>query len=246
MNRYRLALIVAVSVFVLCLAAMQVQAAGTNYIKGMVYNDTDKDGMWDATEVGVPGLTVDLTTAAGDPVASLATNHNGWFNFTNLADGQYIVYVDLPPGYAFSSAPNIAVTLDGAYGHACFYVYVVQRPPFAPRTIGYWKNHEDAIKPLLPITLGNTKITTVDQAVYILSQKEGPSNGIVKLRAQLLAARLDIAAGADGSAIWGRISEADALLAAYDTASWGSLSKAQQQYVLSLKDVFDAFNNSGE
>lgn len=124
-------------------------------------------------------------------------------------------------------------------------------------TIGFWKTHAgftgknpDRVTPLLPQWLGtaggakSVQVTTASQAVTILSMELGvPSNGITKLYAQLLAAKLNIANGADGSAVAGTIAAADAFLATYDYTAWASLSKAQQKTVLGWMTMLDAYNN---
>ena len=69
------------------------------------------------------------------------------------------------------------------------------------------------------------------------------SNGINKLYAQLLAAKLNIANGASGSAIASTISAADAFLAANDSLSWKGLSKASQNTVLGWMTALDNYNN---
>jgi hypothetical protein len=256
MNKYRSIIVVALCTTLLCIAAISLasaQTTGTSAIKGVIFNDANKDGIHQTTEKGVPGLSVELMTAAGTPVASLVTDHNGYFNFTGLAAGQYIVYVVIPKDYVFSTVSNVAVSLqDNSLGKICLGIYIVDKPPFSPRTIGYWKNHQEAIAPWLPITLGTAggaktvKVADVTTAVSILNQSGGASNGIVKLKAQLLATKLNLASGSDVTGLWGKLAEADNFLATHDEASWKGLSKADQQYVLSLKDAFDTFNNSGE
>lgn len=123
------------------------------------------------------------------------------------------------------------------------------------RTIGYWKTHAgfgpqaDVVSALLPIwlgTAGGTKSVLVDsaaEAVQYLSMNGAASNGINKLYAQLLAAKLNIASGASGSAVSSVIAAADAFLAQYDSASWSTLSKAQKQQVLSWMTTLDNYNN---
>jgi hypothetical protein len=257
MNKYRTATIVVICATILCIIALASASAqsvpGTSAIKGVVYNDTNKDGLHQITEQGVPSLTIQLLTPGGLLIGTLVTDHNGYFNFTGLAAGQYIVYVIVPQGYTYSTTQNVAVSLlDNSLGKVCLGIYVVDKPPFAPRTIGYWKNHPDDVEPLLPISLGtpggtkSVRVTDVATAVGILSQSGGASNGIVKLKAQLLAAKLDIASGSDDAAVFGKIIEADNFLSTHDEASWKGLSKSDQQYVLALKDIFDAFNNGGE
>lgn len=124
-------------------------------------------------------------------------------------------------------------------------------------TIGFWKTHAgftgrnpDRVTPLLPQWLGtaggakSVQVTTASQAVTILSMGLGePSNGITKLYAQLLGAKLNIANGADGSAVASTIAAADAFLAMYNQTAWTSLSKAQKQTVLGWMTMLDNYNN---
>lgn len=117
-------------------------------------------------------------------------------------------------------------------------------------TIGYYKNHPSAIGPL-PIYLGtnggvDTLIVTNQQmGVDVESQKKygAPSNGITKLYAQLLAAKISILHGADSSVVAATITQADAFLSAYNYLDWASLSGAQQQSVLQWQTTLDSYNN---
>jgi hypothetical protein len=116
-------------------------------------------------------------------------------------------------------------------------------------TIGYWKTHgynspgnqADMVTPLLPITLGNTEVTNAEQAANILKLDEA-SNGLKKLQAQLLAAKLNIKNGADGSQIASTIANADSYLAKWGT-NWSSLTKAQKAKVLDAMTKLDNYNN---
>ena len=115
------------------------------------------------------------------------------------------------------------------------------------RTIGYWKNHESVLATRLPQWLGtpnvgvSDQVTSVSEAVAILGGSD--NNGINKLRAQLLAAKLNIQGGASATSIAATIAAADAFLATYDVGDWSELSKEQQQQVLAWKDALDAYNN---
>jgi hypothetical protein len=127
-------------------------------------------------------------------------------------------------------------------------------------TIGFWKNHAgfgpqaDVVTPLLPKLLGSSggaktqNVTTAAKAVQFLSFNGSnnvfaASNGINKLYAQLLAAKLNIASGASSSSIASVISAADAFLANNDSLSWAGLSKASQQTVLGWMTSLDNYNN---
>jgi hypothetical protein len=120
-------------------------------------------------------------------------------------------------------------------------------------TIGYWKTHagfgpqKDMVTKLLLQWLGteggakSVKVESAGQAVTILSTMG--SNGIDKLKAQLLAAKLNIKNGASNAAVASTITAADEFLAATSSADWGSLSKTEQGKVLGLMSTLDKYNN---
>jgi hypothetical protein len=125
-------------------------------------------------------------------------------------------------------------------------------------TIGFWKTHAgftghnpDEVTSLLPIWLGTSngfdslEVTTAKQAVDVLSMKTygSASNGITKLYAQLLGAKLSIANGASETSVASTISDADAFLANTFWTGWSSLTSAQQQQVLAWMNTLDQFNN---
>ncbi|MEZ4707401.1 MAG: SdrD B-like domain-containing protein [Caldilineaceae bacterium] len=80
-----------------------------------VWLDTDRDGIQDAGEVGVPDITVRIYTSDGEPVTDLygnpvgptTTNANGEYLFAGLPPGSYVVEFDLttiPDGLVVSQA----------------------------------------------------------------------------------------------------------------------------------------------
>jgi hypothetical protein len=125
------------------------------------------------------------------------------------------------------------------------------------RSKGYWKNHAgagrqpDEVTPLLPIWLGDAGgansllVDDAATAVAVLSQKSfgSPSNGITKLYAQLLAAKLNIAAGALADDASNTIAAADAFLSDHTWSDWNSLDQAAKSSVLDWKDLLDGYNN---
>jgi len=134
-------------------------------------------------------------------------------------------------------------------------------------TIGYWKTHlgngpqPDRVSSKLPITLGTvggaeTVIITKANAPEPLvvdatgifdfqgtTSTADASNGINRLYAQLLAAKLNIAYGADPKAIAATIASADAFLADHDSLSWAALPRQQRNLVNSWQSALDAYNN---
>src|SRR4029453_5444013 len=74
---------------------------------------------------------------------------------------------------------------------------------------GYWKNHPEAW-PVTELQLGN--VTYPQQQLLDILHEPVRGNGLLILAHQLIAAKLNIAAGADPSCIKDQIAAADALM----------------------------------
>lgn len=130
-------------------------------------------------------------------------------------------------------------------------------PKAMPLTIGYWKTHAgftgnnpDRVTQYLSIYLGTpggTKSVYIDsasKAVNYLSMNQDASNGINKLYAQLLAAKLNIKNGAlHTSSVDNTIAAADKFLALNDTVSWNFFTNKQKSQVLAWMTALDNYNN---
>jgi protocatechuate 3,4-dioxygenase beta subunit len=73
--------------------------------------DTDRDGVQDAGESPLPGVTVKLlnpdgspaTDASGNPVPPVVTDSNGHYVIDNLLPGDYRAQFTAPPGYSLTN-----------------------------------------------------------------------------------------------------------------------------------------------
>jgi hypothetical protein len=124
------------------------------------------------------------------------------------------------------------------------------------RTKGYWGSHDgfgpqdDMVTALLPQWLGDAgggsslAVTTAAIASDVLGQHTygHPHNGITKLYAQLLAAKLNIENGADDTDIADVIDDADAFLADHSWQDWDDLDDVTQDMVLDWKTMADNYN----
>ena len=88
------------------------------------------------------------------------------------------------------------------------------------------------------LELGSGGVDLLSQHVY-----GSPGNGITKLYAQMLGAKLNVANGASDADIADVLAEADAFLADHDHMDWRSLTKDQRMMVLDWHGTFDAYNN---
>jgi len=234
-----------------------------------VWIDQNKDGIQDEGEPGMPDVTVHLMDCYGQILATTTTDADGLYLFSDLMPGDYNIRFVLPEAYVFtmqdqggddamdsdadpSTGLTVCTTLESGETDLTWDAGLYLREmEGCTLTIGFWKNHagfgpqDDVLSQYLPIMLGDWEITDAQTAYDILTQKVygHPSNGITKLYAQMLAAKLNMEAGADGSDIADEISDADEFLSEYDWTDWDDLSKKTQKMVNKLKSTFDNYNN---
>lgn len=185
-----------------------------------VWFDENMDGIQGdpLTEPGIEGAKVYLLTCAGDVLDSTVTDEEGFYCFQDLTFG------------------------DSALSYALQFVFP-EDDEFGPKT--------DEVTPYLPIWLGTAggaesfEVTDDTTAYEVLCQNVygKPNNGITKLYAQLLAAKLNIADGADPADIQATVDAADAFLADYSWEDWNGLDKDLKDSVNTWKDLLDDYNN---
>ncbi|SQE73303.1 Ser-Asp rich fibrinogen/bone sialoprotein-binding protein SdrD [Staphylococcus simulans] len=79
-----------------------------------VWEDTNKDGIQNSNEPGIPGVEVTLTKPDGSTVTT-TTDENGNYEFTNLPNGEYTITFETPEGYepTLVNVGNTALDSDG-------------------------------------------------------------------------------------------------------------------------------------
>ncbi len=69
-----------------------------------VWYDNDRDGLQDEYEHGFSGVTVELYDSTGNIlIASVKTDTDGYYAFSGIIHGDYIVKFDVPSGYRLSN-----------------------------------------------------------------------------------------------------------------------------------------------
>ncbi len=164
-----------------------------------------------------------------------------------VADTQYYVR-DSVTNYLDDQEGPIAPAIEGRLT----WLHTGICPTTDPKGIGYWKNHTgrntDCVTSSLPVMLGmlngekSVTVSDVKQAVSLLKMDKA-SNGIEKLYAQLLTAKLNIANGVNNHGIAETVYAADTFLSTHNAAAWKDLSKSDQQMVLQWMELLDQFNN---
>lgn len=113
-----------------------------------------------------------------------------------------------------------------------------------PSGQGYWKNHGEAW-PVTDLMLGSQMYTQAELIAILNTEPAGDASLI--LAHQLIAAKLNIATGADSTAISGMVAQGDALLAAFEgKLPYGIAPSATEGAALvTLSGVLDVYNNGG-
>jgi CshA-type fibril repeat protein len=71
-------------------------------VTGYVWDDADRNGVQGVDESGVEDIAVDLIDSSGTVVETVMTDKDGFYQFENLAPGEYEIAFDLPDDYAFT------------------------------------------------------------------------------------------------------------------------------------------------
>ncbi|HET7435886.1 MAG TPA: kelch repeat-containing protein [Thermoanaerobaculia bacterium] len=82
--------------------------ANRGAIGDYIWRDENRDGVQDADESGLAGVTVQLRNGFGTLMATTTTNTAGGYLFTDLAAGDYQIEVVPPDGFTFSTAFSIS------------------------------------------------------------------------------------------------------------------------------------------
>jgi len=151
----------------------------------------------------------------------------------------------LPSGTATMLLGDLADNaLHGLYQYddVSFELFDCAAPRPCPLSHGYWKNHV-ASWPVASLDLGDENYGQAELLGLLRTPPRGDASRI--LAQQLIAAKLNVEAGADLAPVAAALSEADALLAPYA----GPLpyqvrsSSPEGRAMLAVKDVLDDYNN---
>jgi len=213
---------------------------------------TDRNTFWSREhDTDRPQLVLHYMTAAG-PDSVVAEP---------LAD---VVILELIPDSNFGSEPRLHTGWRDAAElekQALLRFDVVELPgggnggDVDVHSLRWWRRHDghgqrpNAVTPLLPLWLGHPggdkslAVTDASTARAVLRKRhDRPRNAVTRLGAQLLAAKLNIANGADGAAAAQAIAAADAFLTGHDASDWRRLTRAQKRAVSAWKRTLRAYN----
>ncbi|OWY21537.1 hypothetical protein C7N43_08610, partial [Sphingobacteriales bacterium UPWRP_1] len=88
----------------------------SGFIAGVAFSDTDADGSQNPGEPGLQGISVQLYNSTGTLLQTLATDADGYYVFSALPDGQYLVQVPgwtVPAGLSLTTPAQYEITISG-------------------------------------------------------------------------------------------------------------------------------------
>jgi hypothetical protein len=143
-----------------------------------------------------------------------------------LPAGTYEVRIN-----AKSSAPRVQNS-----ANVSFYFTVDGCDRSCTYTQGYWKNHPEAW-PVASLWLGGVSYSAVQLQTILQTPVSG--NGLISLAHQLIAAKLNIANGADATAVAAAVADADALIGMRNVTT----DYLHPSMTSALVGVLDQYNN---
>lgn len=194
-------------------AGANCEIGGALYDKIRVSRQEAPAGPWDGP--GVVTQTFDATGATTDVTVS------------GLECGK---------SYAFQVTPFFSV--GGIIGTSSELVCETVCAPSCTRTQGYWKNHPNAW-PVNSLVLGTSGNSYSKTALIAIFNTPVAGNGLILLAHQLIAAKLNVAAGAGCAAANTAIAQGDALIGSL-IVGVGSLRTSA---VSTVATTLDNFNN---
>lgn len=228
-------------------------------ISGTIYYDNDADGVQDADEPGIPSVRVFLfTDVNGDNVIDVRdtteTNASGVYLFTNVYPGTHTVQTDrasmsndvvaVSDNDGTTSANTVTVTAGDAQAvTSANFGYKRTATVVAPGvgTRGYWTNHPNDW-PVDRLTIAGTSYSKDELLGFLKRPTKGDATW--QMVAQLIAARLNVAAGNESSCIDQTIASANSWLSSNPLGSRvRENSSAWQNGGEALKNTLDNYNN---
>jgi len=161
-----------------------------------------------------------------------------------LAPGEYRVTVTPPPGFEVTPTSVDIFVICKATTPVQFQLEALPPPPsdVDPRTIGYWKNHQGHIQDLIDDQpIGGLTVAEIVDILRNANAKDARN----ALRAQRMATVLNLRNGTDPGGILVTVIDARAFLMAH-SGDPVTRKHPDRDEALDMKDLLDAYNNSGE
>ncbi|MEW6157022.1 MAG: SdrD B-like domain-containing protein [Verrucomicrobiota bacterium] len=225
-------------------------------IGNFVWLDVNDNGIQDSGEPGMDGVTVFLLQNSL-LLQTTVTGPNGYYQFSGLVAGDYVVEVNTPPGTmpTANSAPGstnendsngtgtlVHLATSATSDQTVDFGFIIPRPKNpGTGTPGYWKNHPDAW-PVESLTIGGVIYT---KAAAITGMRKSTKTDMTYVLFQhLVAATLNVWIGNDPECIADTIDAANLWLAGNPLGSGVKASSgAWQNSGESYSQKLDQYNN---
>jgi hypothetical protein len=247
------ALVPLASVFAAPASAQTVAPCNSGGTCGIVFTDTNGNGILDVGEAPLAGVTVtECGLCNGTDSVSTTTDLNGVFQFPfdSSLPSTFSIYVMIPTGTQPSppGPDNVGVSNGAGFSvsnvvtngsntnNFGFVPTLVAQP--GTGTPGYWKNHPEAW-PVGSITVGGVTYTKAQAIAWL--NKTGKDKTVTMFQS-LVSAMLNVMIGNDGSCINAAIAQGNAWLATYPLGSnvaGGSAAWAAGDPIHNTLDAYD-------
>ena len=241
-------------------ASAQTSCVNSAGICGVVFNDLNHDGIQEAGEPALAGVTVTITDGANS--FPLTTDINGVFSTFDVTPGDAVqISMPVPTGFQVSPTPScsfgvcnggtlnsgfsvITTTASGNSTNFGFFQSGASNP--GTGTIGYWKNHPEAWPG--PVTIGGVTYslnTAVHPNLYDAIKLMGKVSGdkTYSMFAQLISAKLNSMLANNTVCITDAIAKADTWMGAHPVGSGVKASSPAWAEADAWHQLLDDYNN---
>ena len=152
----------------------------TGSIVGLKFNDANGNGIQDAGETGLGGVTINVLPPAG-PILTSITDSTGSFAFPDLAPGSYVVSEVVPPGYqqTLPAAPG-TYTVQVAAGQTVSLLFGNQLIPAAPGSISgfiFYDLNKDGVQDHNEQPFATITVNLMDSTGAVIATAVTDANG---------------------------------------------------------------------
>ena len=186
-------------------------------LSGVVFEDTNQNGLREATEGGTGGITVNLVSnGSGQVVASAVTNAQGGYSFTGLGLDDCSVVVQLNTQLYVATTPtDVRLSACGCGAQVVDFGKFSLQLQCVGRTIGFWRNNNgiaiiqnggfwDELALLNLVTMSGSSFNPTGNTAQWRCWLKGANswNMSYMLSAQLAAMQLNVLSGTVNPNCW--------------------------------------------
>jgi len=154
-------------------------------IRGVKFNDSNSNGMMDGGEMGVSGISICLSPSW----RCNTTDSSGYYNFSNLSPGNYIVYEYLSSEYVATTPTMVEIILNSSDVRVVNFGSRLPVPPPSDVSVvqqsGYQNGVPTVFRPALTVLTVSKNLTNIIQNAISVNLTMNWSDGTSRTKSMV-------------------------------------------------------------